>query len=96
MSETGKGSETPMDMNDELNKLHQQLAKKPRGRRGMAWVQIPRSGFEELHERIRMLNDIALSAIALKIRIEHGFPPTLDALNRDLDAYQRWFGGPLK
>jgi len=52
--------------------------------------------YEELEERIRMLNDIALSAICLKMNIEHGFPPTLDALNRDLGAYQRRFGGVVE
>ena len=48
---------------------------------------------EELEERNRMLSDIALSAVALKLNIEHGFKPSLHALNRDLDAFQRRFGG---
>lgn len=48
---------------------------------------------EELVERNQMLSDIALSAIALKLNIEHGFPPSLHALQRDLDAFHRRFGG---
>lgn len=47
---------------------------------------------EDLRERNRMLNDIALSAIALKMNIENGFTPSLYALNRDLEAFQRRFG----
>jgi hypothetical protein len=51
---------------------------------------------EEMQERIRMLNDIALSAIGLKMQIEIGIKePSLHALNRDLDAYKRRFGGSL-
>lgn len=38
-----------------------------------------------------LLTQIALSAFALKINIE-GFPPSLDALNRDLDTFARLFG----
>jgi hypothetical protein len=49
--------------------------------------------YGELMERNRMLTDIALSAVCLKLNIEHGFTPTLDALNRDLDAFRRRFGG---
>jgi hypothetical protein len=49
--------------------------------------------FKELLERNRMLSDIALSAVCLKLNIENGFPPTLDALNRDLAAFERRFGG---
>jgi hypothetical protein len=45
-----------------------------------------------LHERNRMLSDIVLSAVALKLNIEHGCPPKLDALNRDLNAFQARFG----
>lgn len=38
-------------------------------------------------ERIRKLTDVALSAMALKMNIDHGFvPPPLHALNRDLSA----------
>jgi hypothetical protein len=44
-------------------------------------------------ERNHLLSDIALSALAMKLNIEHGFPPTLHALNRDLDAFNRRFGG---
>ncbi len=52
---------------------------------------------EELRERNRMLTDIALSALALKLNIEHGFtPPPLHALNRDLDTFQRRFGGIIE
>lgn len=47
----------------------------------------------ELEERNRMLSDIALSAVALKLMIEHGFTPQLYALNRDLAAFQLRFGG---
>jgi hypothetical protein len=32
------------------------------------------------------LRQVALSALALKLTIEHGFPPNLDALTRDLAA----------
>jgi len=46
-----------------------------------------------LSERCRMLSDIALSAICLKLNIEHGFAPNLNALNRDLAAFDRRFGG---
>jgi trimethylamine:corrinoid methyltransferase-like protein len=49
-----------------------------------------------LTERIEMLNHIALSAIALKLNIESGFPPTLHALNRDLALYQARFGGVVE
>ena len=59
-------------------------------------VVMPAADYDELLERKRMLSDIALSAIALKMNIEHGLPPLLDALNRDLDAFQRRFGGLLK
>lgn len=51
---------------------------------------------EELLERNRLLTDIALSALALKINIEHGFPPALHALNRDLAAFERRFGGLIQ
>jgi hypothetical protein len=51
--------------------------------------------YEELAERNRMLSDIALSAIALKLNIEHGYEPTLHVLTRYLDAYTARFGGPL-
>jgi hypothetical protein len=51
---------------------------------------------EELEERSRMEADIALSAICLKLNIEHGFPPRLDALNRDLAAFQSRFGGVVE
>ena len=47
---------------------------------------------EELVERNQLLTDIALSAICLKLNIEHGFEPHLHALNRDLDAFARRFG----
>jgi hypothetical protein len=50
---------------------------------------------EELVERILLLTDSALSALCLKLNVEH-FPekvPPLDALNRDLDAFTRRFGG---
>jgi hypothetical protein len=46
----------------------------------------------ELTERNRMLSDVALSAVALKLNLEHGFPPSLHALNRDLAAHARRFG----
>lgn len=49
---------------------------------------------EELTDRIRMLNDIALSAVALKLNLEHGITaPSLHALNRDLNAYQKKYEG---
>lgn len=48
--------------------------------------------FDDMRERIRLLSDIALSALALKMNIEHGFLPALDALNRDLAAFERRFG----
>jgi hypothetical protein len=51
-----------------------------------------REEFEELRERNRMLSDIALSAVCLKLNIENGFTPTLHALTRDLDAFDRRFG----
>jgi hypothetical protein len=50
---------------------------------------------EELAERNRMLSDIALSAVGLKLNLEHGLPPTLDALNRDLDAFDARFKSAL-
>lgn len=46
----------------------------------------------ELEERVQMLTDIALSALALKLTIEHGFTPSLHALDRDIDAYAARFG----
>jgi hypothetical protein len=46
----------------------------------------------EILERNRMLSDIALSAVALKLNIEHGGKPYLHALKRDLDAFSRRFG----
>jgi hypothetical protein len=63
---------------------------------GGNWVQVPRSYFDELQERIEMLNHVALSAIALKMNIENGFPPTLHALNRDLALFQVRFGGVVE
>jgi hypothetical protein len=59
-------------------------------------LKIMISDYEELLERIRLLNNIALSAVALRISIEAGFKPDLHALSRDLDAYQRRFGGVLE
>jgi hypothetical protein len=50
---------------------------------------------EELAERNRILSDIALSAVALKLNIEHGFPPHLHALERDLAAFSARFGGAI-
>lgn len=47
---------------------------------------------DDLEERIQFLNNIALSAVGLKVTIEAGLWPTLDALNRDLDAFQRRYG----
>jgi hypothetical protein len=55
------------------------------------WVNIRKSTHDELLERNRMLSDIALSAICLKMNIENGFPPHLHALNRDIGAFQRRF-----
>lgn len=55
-------------------------------------ITITKKEFDELLERIQMLNDIALSALCLKMNIENGFPPRLDALNRDLGMFQRRFG----
>lgn len=46
----------------------------------------------ELLERNRLLTDIALSALALKINIEYGFTPRLYSLDRDLGAFMRRFG----
>jgi hypothetical protein len=47
----------------------------------------------ELEERIRLLNEIALCAVALVINVEAGFnPPPVDALKRDLNAYRTRFG----
>lgn len=48
---------------------------------------------DELVERNRLLTDIALSAVCLKLNIENGFPPHLHALNRDLGAWAQRFGG---
>jgi len=50
---------------------------------------------KEILERNRMLSDIALSAACLKLNIEHGFKPSLHALNRDLAAFDRRFGGNI-
>jgi hypothetical protein len=47
---------------------------------------------KEILERNRMLGDIALSAWCLRLNIEHGFQPNLNALNRDLAAFDRRFG----
>jgi hypothetical protein len=47
---------------------------------------------KELMDRNSLLSDIALSAIALKLNIEHGFQPNLYALKRDLLAFHRRFG----
>lgn len=52
-------------------------------------------GKDELIERNRLLTDIVLSAVALKLNIEHGFPPNLHALKRDLDTWSRRFGGVI-
>ena len=56
-------------------------------------MQIDSEKYEELWQRIQMLSDIALSAIALKLNIEHGLPPNVHALDRDLAAYQARFVG---
>jgi hypothetical protein len=53
---------------------------------------VSRAEYDDLKERNEMLRDIALSAVALKLTIEHGLPVTLDALNRDLDRYAKRFG----
>ena len=45
-----------------------------------------------LTERNQMLSDIARSAVALSVNIEHGFTPTFAALNRDLAAFNLRFG----
>jgi hypothetical protein len=46
----------------------------------------------ELTERNQMLTHIALSAVALKLNLEHGFTPSLHALNRDLSLFAVRFG----
>jgi hypothetical protein len=58
-------------------------------------VVMGRRDYDELMERNRLLSDIALSAIALKLNFENGFPPRLDALNRDLDAFDARFKSAL-
>ena len=58
-----------------------------------ALKRVKKAEVEELLERNRMLSDIALSAVALKLNIENGFPPHLHALNRDLAAFSARFGG---
>lgn len=52
--------------------------------RNLEQIQKQYIGF--LQTENRQLREIALSAVALKIAIEHGFKPNLEALNRDLDA----------
>lgn len=47
----------------------------------------------DLAERGMMLSQIALAALALKINIELGLPPALHALNRELEAFEKRFGG---
>jgi len=49
-------------------------------------VQVQKQYVGFLQTENRQLREIALSAVALKIAIEHGFKPNLEALNRDLDA----------
>jgi len=56
-------------------------------------VVVSREAFKDMQDRIRLLTDIALSAVALKLNIEHGFEPHLNALNRDLAAHNKRFGG---
>lgn len=51
---------------------------------------------EELVERNHLLANIALSAVALKLNIDHGFNPSLHAINRDLSAFSRRFGGIIR
>jgi hypothetical protein len=55
-------------------------------------VSIDADRYDEMLDRIRMLSDIALSAVALKLNIENGFSPSLHALNRDLATFQARFG----
>lgn len=50
------------------------------------------SSLNDLLERNRLLSSIALSAVALKMNLEHGFTPSLYALERDLAAFHRRFG----
>ena len=52
---------------------------------------------KDLLDRMRLLTDIALSALAMKLNVEYGFnPPPLHAIKRDLNAFQRRFGGLIK
>ena len=54
-------------------------------------VDLSTKSRKELLERIWYFEQIALSALALKLTIEHDLEPNLTALDRDLDAYQRRF-----
>lgn len=55
----------------------------------------PQMEIAMLREQVRLLKDIALSACALKINIEHGATqPPLHALKRDLAAYAARFSRP--
>ena len=56
-------------------------------------VVLSQNDYNELQERLRMLSDIALSATCLKLNLDHGFKPSMHALNRDLAAFQARFGG---
>ena len=48
-----------------------------------------RDAMNALKDKHKKLMDVAMSAMALKLMIEHGFPPNLHALSRDLDAVMR-------
>jgi hypothetical protein len=58
----------------------------------MMQVSIAKEELDNLQERVRLLSDIALSALCLKLNIEHGFTPVLHALDRDLRAFRMRFG----
>jgi hypothetical protein len=44
---------------------------------------------QDLGNQLRLMEDVALSAIALRMCHEHGFPLNFDALDRDLAALER-------